>query len=178
MALFGHTTSRELFDKNEYAQSEQRDGGDPLGALASGFSEPSAEAATELGNEECLRADQDHGEHDREVVLGSAAGAEGSGVRGALRLSHGCPGPVQEGETRRCDFAGVDVVRVYGSSGGAAIGWTRTDQRGRFAFALAAGRYVLRVEVPKARTEPVPVLVRSATWTTITLRYLVPPCME
>jgi hypothetical protein len=112
------------------------------------------------------------------VVVGSAAGATGSGIRGALRLSHGCPGPVREGETRRCDFAGAGVlVRVYRSSG-AAIGSTRTDQRGRFAFTLAAGRYVLRVEVPKARTAPVRVLVRSATWTTIMLRYLVPPYME
>src|SRR5262249_7330048 len=112
------------------------------------------------------------------VVVGSAAGATGSGIRGALRLSHGCPGPVRESETRPCDFAGAGVLVSVYRSNGAAMGSARTDQRGGFTFALVAGRYLLRVDVPKAMTAPVRVLVRSAAWTTIMLRYLVPPYME
>jgi hypothetical protein len=116
------------------------------------------------------------------VLLGvplPAGGAASSGVRGVLRLSHGCPGPVREGETRHCEFAGAGiVVRAIRSSTGTAVARDRTDRRGRFLIALPPGRYLLQAEVPKAKDQPLPVRVRVASWTVVTLRYLVPPYME
>jgi hypothetical protein len=112
-------------------------------------------------------------------ALAQAGGATAtSGVRGLLRLSHGCPGPVREGDTRRCDYAGAGIfVRAFTLSG-AALAGDRTDARGRFTIALPPGRYLLRAHVPKAKDQPQPVRVRPANWTLITLRYLVPPYME
>ena len=112
------------------------------------------------------------------VLLGAptAAGAGTSGVQGALRLSHGCPGPIREGETRRCDFAGAGVVvRAY--RGSVAVAADRTDRSGRFVMALAPGRYLLRAVVPDAADQPLAVRVRATGWTLVTLRCLVPPFM-
>jgi hypothetical protein len=106
-----------------------------------------------------------------------ATGAEG-GVRGVLRLSHGCPGPVREGDERDCSFPAAGVlVRAFARGTTVVAGADRTDRHGRFSIALAPGRYLLRVTVPNARTEPKPVAVRAAAWTTVRLRYLVPPFM-
>jgi hypothetical protein len=106
------------------------------------------------------------------------AGAAVSGIRGVLRLSHGCPGPVREGDGRRCDFAGAGVViRVFRPGAIAALRSTRTDTAGRFSIVLPAGRYVLRADLPAAKPQSTPVSVRSESWTTVTLRYLIPPYM-
>lgn len=108
-----------------------------------------------------------------------ARAAGSSGVHGLVRLSHGCPGPVREGDTRRCDFAGVGIlVRVFRASVVSAVAADRTDRAGRFAIALPPGRYQLLAVVAKARVEPVLVRVGAASWTAVTLRYLVPPYME
>jgi hypothetical protein len=116
------------------------------------------------------------------LVSGAPVAADGraaSGVRGVLRLSHGCPGPVREGDTRRCDFAGAGiVVRAFRPAASAAVAADRTDRSGRFAIALPAGLYLLRAEVPKTRDQPLRVRVQPAKWTLVTLRYLVPPYME
>lgn len=112
------------------------------------------------------------------AASGAPAWAAVSGVRGVLRLSHGCPGPVREGDGRRCDFAGAGVViRVLRPGGVAALGSTRTDAAGRFSIVLPAGRYVLRVDVPDEKPRDAAVSVHTASWTTVTLRYLIPPYM-
>jgi hypothetical protein len=116
------------------------------------------------------------------MLLGSlaASAARPSGVRGVLRLSHGCPGPVRPGPGHRCDFAGNEIiVRVFRTSG-AAVATARTNNNGRFVIGLRPGRYLLRAEVPnlpKTENQPVRVRVRSARWTPVTLHYLVPPYM-
>jgi hypothetical protein len=116
------------------------------------------------------------------VLLGplAASGARLSGVRGVLRLSHGCPGPVRPGPGHWCDFAGAEVtIRVLRTSG-TAVAAARTNSDGRFTIALRPGRYLMRAVVPnlpKAQNQPVRVRVRSAKWTAVTLRYLVPPYM-
>ncbi len=107
-----------------------------------------------------------------------AGGAAAGGVGGVLRLSHGCPGPTTEGDTRRCDFAGSNiVVRAFREGAAAAVGFDRTDGNGRFGIALPPGRYVLRAEVAKAKATQTAVSVRAAAWTSVTLRYLIPPYM-
>jgi hypothetical protein len=116
------------------------------------------------------------------MLLGpfAASGARLSGVRGALRLSHGCPGPVRPGPGHQCDFAGAEItIRVFRSSG-SAVTAARTNSDGRFVIALRPGRYLLRAEVPnlpQAENQPVRLRIRSARWTAVTLRYLVPPYM-
>ncbi len=115
------------------------------------------------------------------ALLGAppGGGATAGGVRGVVRLSHGCPGPLREGDTRRCDFAGVGIlVRAFRPGASAPVGSDRTDAKGRFAIALAPGTYLLRPQVPKIDAKPVAVSVRPAAWTTVTLSYLVPPYME
>jgi hypothetical protein len=113
------------------------------------------------------------------VAASSApAGSAVSGIRGVLRLSHGCPGPVREGDGRRCDFAGAGVViRVLRPGGIAALRSTQTDTAGRFSIVLPAGRYVLRADVPAAKPQFTAVSVHTASWTTVTLWYLIPPYM-
>jgi hypothetical protein len=114
------------------------------------------------------------------LVPVAASGARPSGVRGVLRLSHGCPGPVRPGPGHWCDFAGAGIIiRVFRASG-SAVTAAKTNSEGRFVFALRPGRYLLRAEVPnlpKAENQPVRVRVRSSRWTAVTLRYLVPPYM-
>ena len=113
------------------------------------------------------------------MLLGplAASGKAPSGVRGALRLSHGCPGPVRPGSGHWCDFAGAKIIiRVFRTSG-SAVASARTNRDGRFVIALRPGRYLLRAEVPNANDPHVRVRVRSARWTVVTLRYLVPPYM-
>jgi len=46
------------------------------------------------------------------------------------------------------------------------------------AIALLRGPYLLRAEVPRAKDRPLAIRIRPATWTVVTLRYLVPPSME
>ena len=112
------------------------------------------------------------------VCPGALAGTPSSGIYGVLRLSHGCPGPARVGDTRRCDFPGAGVlVRVFRPTATVAIKSVRTDRAGRFSVALAAGRYLLRVDVPSAKEQPTPVSVRASGWTAVTLRYLIPPYM-
>jgi hypothetical protein len=113
------------------------------------------------------------------MLLGplAASGARPSGVRGVLRLSHGCPGPVRPGAGHWCDFAGAKVIIRAFRASGSPVASTRTNLEGRFVIALPPGRYLLRAEVPKANDQPVRVRVRSAKWTAVTLRYLVPPYM-
>jgi hypothetical protein len=54
-----------------------------------------------------------------------------------------------------------------------------TDRHGgRFSIALSAGGYVLRAAVPKTKDQPLPVRVRTARFTAVTLRYLVSPLMQ
>jgi hypothetical protein len=108
----------------------------------------------------------------------AAGGAASPGVRGVVRLSHGCPGPVREGDIGRCDFAAIGVLVRAVQQAGRIVGGDRTDRRGRFQIVLPAGRYLLRVEVATARDEPITVSVSRSGWTTVTLRYLVPPYME
>ena len=111
------------------------------------------------------------------VTRAGVIGAERAGVRGELRLSHGCPGPVREGEKRRCDFAGTRIlVRAYHAGSGRLAASDRTDARGRFAIALAPGRYLLRADV-KTKDEPTPVSVQAGQWSEVTLRLLIPPYM-
>ena len=108
----------------------------------------------------------------------ATAGVAPSGIRGVLRLSHGCPGPVREGDGRRCEFAGAGVlIRVLRPGGSAALRATRTDAAGRFSIVLPAGHYVLRADVPAAKPQLTAVSVHTASWTTVTLRYLIPPYM-
>jgi hypothetical protein len=112
------------------------------------------------------------------VGSGALAGTPSSGIHGVLRLSHGCPGPARVGDTRRCDFPGAGVlVRVFRPTATVAFRSLRTDNAGRFSVALAAGRYLLRVDVPFAKVQPTPVSVSASGWTVITLRYLIPPYM-
>src|SRR5690349_3889046 len=112
------------------------------------------------------------------VASSATAGVAASGIRGVLRLSHGCPGPVREGDGRRCDFAGAGVlIRVLRPGGSGVVGSTRTDSAGRFSIVLPAGRYVLRADIPTAKQQPTAVSVHTASWTTVTLRYLIPPYM-
>jgi hypothetical protein len=114
------------------------------------------------------------------VLLGpiAADGSGSSGVRGKLRLSHGCPGPVREGDTRRCDFAGAGIlIRAFRTSTGPAVAANRTDRNGHFVIALRKGRYLLRAEVT-TKDQPQLVRVRTGSWTVVTLRYLIPPYME
>lgn len=96
-------------------------------------------------------------------------------------LSHGCPGPVRPAAPpRRCAFPGAGVVvRVFRRGAVVPIRSLRTDTRGRFAFRLPAGAYVLRVVVARVREEkPTTVVVRQAAWTSLSLYYLVSPYME
>jgi hypothetical protein len=112
------------------------------------------------------------------VGPGARAGMPSSGIHGVLRLSHGCPGPVRVGDTRRCDFPGAGiVVRVFRPAATVAFRSVRTDGAGRFSVALPAGRYMLRADVPLVREQPTPVSVRTGGWTAVTLRYLIPPYM-
>ncbi len=112
------------------------------------------------------------------VATMPADGGASSGVKGVLRLSHGCPGPARVGDTRRCDFAGTNVaVDAFAVGANSPIGRDRTDERGRFTITLQPGRYILRAEVPKTKEQERSVSVRAAQWTAVTLRYLVPPYM-
>lgn len=107
-----------------------------------------------------------------------AAGGSSSGVSGLLRLSHGCPGPVREGDARRCDYAGANiVVRAFRAGATAPAGSDRTDAHGRFAIALPPGRYVLQAEVRQAKEHATAVSVTAGAWTAVTVRYLVAPYM-
>jgi hypothetical protein len=112
------------------------------------------------------------------AVAATAGKPPASGVRGVLRLSHGCPGPARADEKRRCDFAGANVViRAYGSATYALAGADRTDAAGRFEIALPPGRYLVQPDLPAAKSKPEVVSVRRGAWATITLRYLIPPYM-
>jgi Carboxypeptidase regulatory-like domain len=113
------------------------------------------------------------------LAVAPAAGATSHpGIRGQVRLSHGCPGPAREGDMRRCDFPGAHVlVRVYAAK--QVVASARTNADGRFTFALAPGSYSVAAVVKNAlHTRPVTVRVRTDHWTSITLRYLVAPLME
>jgi hypothetical protein len=71
------------------------------------------------------------------------------------------------------------TIRVFRTSG-RPVATARTNSDGRFTIALRPGRYLLRAVVPNLPTvqnHPVRVRVRSAKWTAVTLRYLVPPYM-
>jgi hypothetical protein len=100
-----------------------------------------------------------------------------SGVRGVLRLTHGCRGTERERLNRHCEFAGprILVSAFLNFSGGVRVATVRSSHDGHFALALAPGRYLLRADVPEAVDQPLLVSVRPKRWTTVTLRYLVPP---
>jgi hypothetical protein len=108
----------------------------------------------------------------------AATTSSATGIRGVVRLSHGCPGPAREGEMRRCDFPGVDIlVRVYAAN--RVVASTRTDRRGRFALPLRPGSYSVAAVVANALSaRPAAVRVRAAHWSVVTLRYLLAPLME
>jgi hypothetical protein len=108
----------------------------------------------------------------------SLQASDTSGVRGIVLVSHGCPGPIRLGQ-QPCGFprAGV-VVRIFRGNAVAPIHSGRTDRHGRFAFPLAAGRYVLRVELKLAKPRTTAFTVKAASWTKLSLSYLIPPYME
>jgi len=70
------------------------------------------------------------------------------------------------------------LVRVFRGSTSAAIAAGLTDRNGRLVIPLPPGRYLLRAEVSRAKDQPRAIRIRPATWTVVTLRYLVPPYME
>lgn len=114
------------------------------------------------------------------TVAGSAnslEAAQSSGVQGVVLVSHGCPGPIHLGQTQRCGHPDPGVlIRVFRGGSVAPIRSGRTDKDGRFDFPLAAGSYVLRVELKQEKTKAF--VVQTASWTKLSLYYLVPPFME
>jgi hypothetical protein len=70
------------------------------------------------------------------------------------------------------------LIRVFRGSTVTAVAAGRTDRSGRFVIPLPPGRYVLRVDVPDAKDQPLALRVRPAAWSAVTLHYLVAPYME
>lgn len=75
-------------------------------------------------------------------------------VAGKVTLGPQCGGPLREGQSCEVDYEAVEV-RLLDAQGG-TVASARTDARGRFSLAAAAGRYTVRVMSPKVVRCPEP----------------------
>lgn len=74
-------------------------------------------------------------------------GAAPHAIAGKVSLGPQCGGPQREGQSCDVDYEAVEVRLL--DAEGATVASARTDSKGRFSLAAAAGRYTVRVMSPK-----------------------------